>query len=121
MVLPFLLVSIKYRTDIQRKLKELESAETDTIFKQILLIYPQGFSTDLIKSKTLFIEKKEFIQNVCRHYYLPVCNEENKDLKGLDVFGLKNILTEHCKERKYDFLLSATMKASEVLQNHEIY
>ena len=103
MVLPFLLVSIKYRTDIQRKLKELESAETDTIFKQILLIYPQGFSTGLIKSKTLFIEKKEFIQNVCRHYYLSVCNEENKDLKGLDEFGQKTFLQSTARKDNMTF------------------
>ena len=103
--------------DIQNSLKELLSANTETDFQTKIQSFPERFSAGVTKFKVNFDDKLEFIENICRRYCLSVCNEEIRELmRGMDLLGLKDILSTHYEQSKIEFIVASKLKVEEFLK-----
>ena len=102
--------------DVQQKLKELLVTNEESTFQKVIENFPERFTAGVTKPRVHMSEKHSFIEDICFHYCLSICSEEiDEVIKGLDLFGLRSILSNHYDHSVKEFVQQTKQTAKDLL------
>ena len=103
--------------DVQQKLRALLDTNDESSFQKVMDNFPEQLTAGVTKLRVDMSEKHSFIEDICFHYCLSICSEEiDEVIKGLNLLGLRNILTTHYNESVKEFVNQTKQAAEDLLE-----